>query len=386
MRKSNISRKIKYLLILISVLAAGVCGWQAYVYFIPPPKGEQCKQNSEQVDSSAQLIPEETSGAPTPSTSERSPQPSPAATPSPSLVYTRSGFGLADTADANLWAKRLGAGWYVDWAVQPVSSKNKPTHWQMVRLKPGCIYPSNQYIRWTARRYPGNIWVIGNEPDVALQDNLTPEEYAQDYHELYMLIKNADRTASIAVGGVAEGTPLRLEYLDRVLAYYHNTYNTSLPADWWTLHGYVLPEKRGSWGVGIPPGLSENEGELYAIEDHGRLDLFEQQIIRFRTWMAKNGYRDSPLAITEFGLLLPETFGYSQYSASKYLPASIKWLDSASDDQTGYPKDGNRLVQQWAWFSLSDPNFPNADLASLSTDSLTLIGQAYRDYNQIAGQ
>jgi hypothetical protein len=256
----------------------------------------------------------------------------------------------------------------------------------MVRLKPGCIYPSKKYIRWAARRYPGNVWVIGNEPDVALQDNLTPEEYAQDYHELYILIKQADKSASLAVAGVAEGTPLRLEYLDRVLLYYKNNYGGLLPADWWTVHGYVLPEKRGSWGVGIPPGISDDQGKLYTVEDHGNLDLFKEQIINFRTWMAANGYRETPLALTEFGILIPESFGYSQYWVSKYLTATITWLDSARNDESGISKDDNRLVQRWAWFSLSDPTYPNSSLAILNADSLTLTGQAYREFNMTVGQ
>ncbi len=388
MHRPNLFGKIKRIILAVIVLAAGIGTWQAILFFVPPPKGEQCQTAAESTDKSAQLIPEETSSTPAPSVnnSEATQQPTPASTLSPVRLYSRSGFGLAASANANLWADRLGAGWYLDWNVQPIGRKNIPNHWQMVRLKPGCIYPSREYIRWAARRYPGNVWVIGNEPDVALQDNLTPEEYAQDYHELYTLIKMADRTASIAVGGVAQATPLRLEYLDRVLAYYKKSYGSTLPADWWTLHGYVLPEKRGSWGVGIPPGLSEDEGELYAVEEHGSLDLFKQHISDFRTWMAKNGYRETPLAITEFGLLLPEKYGYSQYAAAKYLTVSIKWLDSAKDDKIGLPNDGNRLVQQWAWFSLSDPYFSNSDLALLNSDSLTLVGQAYREYNLVAGQ
>jgi hypothetical protein len=390
MHRLNLSSRIKWILFAVIVLAAGIGIWQAILYFVPPPKGEQCQAAAETANESAQLIPAETSASPTPAPSanitEATEQATPAAALSPLLQYSRSGFGLADSANASLWAGQLGASWYLDWDVQPISSKNTPNHWQMVRLKPGCIYPSNEYIKWAARRYPGNVWVIGNEPDVALQDNLTPEEYAQDYHKLYTLIKTADRTASIAVGGVAQATPLRLEYLDRVLAYYKKTYGSSLPADWWTLHSYVLPEKRGSWGVGIPPGLTEDEGELYAIEEHGRLDLFKQHIADFRTWMAKNGYRETPLAVTEFGLLLPEIYGYSQFSAAKYLTATVKWLDSAKDTQIGLPNDSNRLVQKWAWFSLSDPYFSNSDLVFLNSDSLTLIGQAYREYNQIAGQ
>jgi hypothetical protein len=356
------------------LLGVGFSVQQLLDYFVPPPKGEQCRLLGLQEESHAQLIPEGTNST---STSDFEA----VSTPSALKVYDRAGFGLSSSADPIIWAERLGTSWYLDWDVQPISSKQMPAHWQMVRLKPGCIYPSIEYIRWAARRFPGNVWVIGNEPDVIWQDNLTPKEYAQDYHELYTLIKQADHTASIAVAGVAQATPLRLQYLDRVLLFYGNNYGEPMPVDWWTLHGYVLPEKRGSWGVGIPPGLSDEEGELYTIEDHGNINLFKANIENFRIWMTKNGYGDKPLAITEFGILIPESFGYSQYWISKYAIASITWLETAKNDQIGLPGDENRLVQRWAWFSLSDPNYPNSNLANLDTGELTLIGEAYQDFN-----
>ena len=383
MRGKKLSGKVKLFFALLFILAAGVFTWQAVLFLIPPSKGEQCQLNTEPgLPAPAPLIPEGQN--PTPSSNP--PQATPQATPSQARIYNRSGFGLAASAEPLAWSAQLGTGWYVDWDVQPLSRNHEPNHWQTVRLKPGCIYPSEEYIRWAARRYSGNVWVIGNEPDVALQDDLTPEEYAQDYHELYSLIKGADRTAAVAVAGVAQATPLRLEYLDRVLLYYKNNYGGLMPVDWWTLHGYVLQEKRGSWGVGIPPGLPEEQGQLYTTADHGSLAIFISQIVNFRTWMAENGYRDAPLALTEFGILLPESFGYSQYWVSKYLSASVAWLDSATNEQTGFAKDGNRLVQRWAWFSLSDPSFASSNLANLGAGRLTIIGQAYRDFNNSAGQ
>ncbi len=78
----------------------------------------------------------------------------------------------------------------------------------MVRLSTGCISPSLDFIRWVALRYPGNVWIIGNEPDVIWQDSITPEEYARDYQLLYQLIKSSDPTARIAVAGRCPGYPV----------------------------------------------------------------------------------------------------------------------------------------------------------------------------------
>ncbi len=67
-------------------------------------------------------------------------------------------------------------------------------------------------------------WLIGNEMDrvdfgsdyCSRQDEILPELYAQAYHEIYYAIKSADQTAQVAIGGMAEFTPLRSQYLERV--------------------------------------------------------------------------------------------------------------------------------------------------------------------------
>jgi len=305
--------------------------------------------------------------------------------PNPNWVkpYPRAGFGLSTSTDAENWAHQLGADWYLDWSVGSRYPVQFPEFWQMVRLSPNfVIKPDPEKIRSLARGYPGSVWIIGNEPDNIWQDNLTPEEYAHTYHQLYTLIKAADPSAKIAVGGVSQGTPLRLEYLNRVLKEYQSAFNQKLPVDWWTLHGYVLREERGSWGVDIPPGLSENQGKLYEVSDHGSLVLFEEQIKAFRSWMKVHGYQSVPLALTEFGILMPAAYGYSPEMISQYLKDTFSWLDTAVDTGTGYPADQFHLVQRWAWFSLADKTFPTSDLLDVKTGRLTQIGQAYRSYTR----
>ena len=50
---------------------------------------------------------------------------------------------------------------------------------------------------------------------------------------------------------------------------------------------------------------------------------------------------------------------------------------SYEDEDLGYPEDGFKLVQKFAWFSLSDPYFPVSDLADLQSNSLTNVGKAF---------
>jgi hypothetical protein len=298
----------------------------------------------------------------------------------PNQLSFRAGFGLAATAQPEYWAEQLHAGWFLDWAVKPRPAEQLPEHWQTVRLKPGCVYPSQEYLRWAALSYPGNVWIIGNEPDVIWQDDVTPEEYAVVYHDLYQAIKSTDPTAQIATGAISQATPLRLEYLDRVLKTYRQQYDQPMPVDWWTVHGYVLREELNSWGVGIPPGFTVTQGELREVDDHGRLDLFEKQLTDFRRWMAENGYRNKPLALTEFGILMPADYGFPVEMVAAYMQESFAWLQETSDENSGDPNDENRLVQRWAWFSLADALYPGPDLANLGAGTLTPLGEAFRDY------
>jgi hypothetical protein len=298
------------------------------------------------------------------------------------LSYEKAGFGLSTRADAARWARQLGAGWFVDWDTRPWPANRRLQFWQMVRTREDGISPDLDEILRLARQYRGQVWIIGNEPDNIWQDNIQAEAYAEQYHELYQAIKTVDPGAKLAIGGVSQPSELRLRYLDRVLAHYQTTYSEKLPVDWWTIHAYVLREERSSWGADIPPGFADSEGLILEPEDHGDLTLFKDQLIRFRVWMKDNGYQNVPLAVTEFGILLPVDFGYTQEITAQYLTDTFEWLDTAIDVDTGYSADSYHLVQRWAWFSLADDLYPVADLADLNSDRLTPAGSAFQAFVQ----
>jgi hypothetical protein len=298
----------------------------------------------------------------------------------------RAGFSISSFTDPAYWAEMLGSSWYLDWSMQGEMPANSPEHWQMVRVHEDCISPSLQAIQSTASSYPGRVWIIGNEPDVIWQDDVTASSYAVFYHELYQLIKSSDPTAQVAVGGISQATPLRLQYLDQVLQAYRELYGQPMQADWWTVHGYVLREERDSWGVEIPPGMDVTQGELYEVSDHGRLDLFENQLVAFRQWMKVNGYQDTPLALTEFGILMPNSYGFPPEMIADYLEQTFGWLYQAKNISTGFPTDDYHLVQKWAWFSISDSNYPSSNLGDISSGGLTLVGERYRSVVSEKGQ
>jgi hypothetical protein len=344
-----------------------------------PPRGSYCGGSA-----SGDILVPPTS---TPPAGTQIETPQPLITPLPSGQYdltglsTRAGFGMVPFGSApEPWAAVLKAGWYVNWNVEKRFPSQLPELWQTIRVHQNCIYPSMEYIQWVEINYPGSVWIVGNEPDVIWQDNTLPEDYAHIYHDAYTAIKQADPTARVAVGAISQGTPLRLAYLDRVLAEYQKKYNQKMPADWWTVHGYVLREQHKSWGVEIPPGFTEDHGMLWEISDHSRLDLFKQDLVAFRQWMANNGYRNTPLALTEFGILMPPEYGFPIDQVSQYMQDTFHWLQTAQDSAIGDPKDNNLLIQRWAWFALDCIDYPSPNLEDIQTGELTLLGTTFRDY------
>jgi hypothetical protein len=238
---------------------------------------------------------------------------------------------------------------------------------------------------------PGSLWMIGNEPECIHQGPSTPEQYADVYHRLYTFIKGSDPTAQIAIGGVVQPTPLRLEWLDRVLNHYQSRYGQPMPVDVWNIHNMILPEVRGGWGCEIPHGLSADSGRLYTVDDNDNIDYFVEQIVDFRTWMRDQGQRDKPLIISEYGVLMPEEYGFPPERVNAFMNASFDYLLSAKDEQIGYPADENRLVQRWLWYSLNDQSWNPKTSAGFNgalfdyryptyPGALTAFGHNFRQY------
>lgn len=322
---------------------------------------------------------------PTPPLDAPSPSAPPAATAAlpekPPQGRERFGVGVPVGPITDYPVERLGIGWYLNWQV--VVDPPRPgdvEFWQTVRVSEEEFRPDAATIRVAARANPGSVWLVGNEPDVAWQDGVTPERYAEAYHDLYVLLKGTDPTARVAIGGVSQPTPLRLAYLERVLAAYRERYGVSMPVDLWNVHGFVLREERGSWGVGIPPGLEWEAGLLYEIQDHDDLGAFQEGIWRFRRWMAQQGEREKPLAVTEYGVLMPAAYGFDAERVRRFLYGTWDFFLTAADGEVGYPEDGGRLVQWWCWYSLADTVYPTGNLVDPQTKALTPLGSAWAAY------
>ncbi len=294
-------------------------------------------------------------------------------------------------------------GWFVDWGSgsDPIPDFGLE-YVPMVRVKQvkvdrngkptsvacaGCAYanpptysttPPLTQIPSLVASHPGRTWVVGNEIDRrdwgtapcsnCSQDEITPELYAQVYHDVYTAIKGADPTVQVAIGGVIEATPLRLTYIQRIWDRYDQLYGggqaNTMPVDVWNVHAYVLPEIPNHWGAEIPAGLSDSVGTTYGGNDTARIlanrdfSYVIGQIRNMRAWMQQHGQRNKPLYIVEYGISMPDDILPGQFTpdqvANSFMYPSFNYFLNATDADLGYPADGNRLVQRWNWYSLDD--------------------------------
>ena len=295
-------------------------------------------------------------------------------------------FGIGgDTQPFSVTA--LNIGWSMDWNARLNAPRpNGAEYVQVVTIKPatgGYVFtPPTSTLYAIQDQNPGATWLIGNEPDSPWQNNLRPETYARAYHQLYYLLKQHDSSARVAAGNIVQPTPLRMQYLDRVLQAYRQTYNESLPADLWSIHSYILREIDPAdpeaapfgplevWGAYIPPGMTVTRGVLYTYSQQYDLTIFRQRLLNFRTWMRDRGYQDTPLYITEYGTLFPyvpyitppnyqDEYGsdMDEARAAAFMTGTFSVLRQLTDVNVGYAADGNHLVQRWLWYGVSDASY-----------------------------
>ena len=271
----------------------------------------------------------------------------------------------------------LRAGWYIDYgATSTPIFPNGAQYTPVIILRetsPGnyTSIPSGAALDAAIAANPGADWIIGNEPDrIEIQDDMLPDSYAHAYHDLYDTIKSQDPTARIFAGAIVQPTDLRLQYLDLVLQAYVSRYGDAMPVDGWAIHNFILNERSCKhyqdpnlcWGADIPPGIDAIDGLVIEntrddLQKTIDINLFKQQIERFRRWMFARGYTNKPLYLSEYGILMPEDYGFPVDKVNAYMNDSFNYLLTKTDPQLGYFPDGNRLVQRFSWYSTIDINF-----------------------------
>ena len=196
-------------------------------------------------------------------------------------------------------------------------------------------------------------------------------------------------------------TPIRLQWLDRCLLYYQQTHGETMPIDVWNIHMQILQEHECSWGCGVPYGFQSGDyenptiGRPYTILDNCSVEIFQELITEFCTWLDDKGERDKPVIITEYGVLMP-----SEYLGSgdpdnveerrenggimvvDFMQGTFEYMLHTTHPELGWAAVGGRLIQRWAWFSLNVPlTSYNGWLYNWqdTPPHLTVFGETYRD-------
>lgn len=263
-------------------------------------------------------------------------------------------------------------------------------------------------IRNIARANPGSVWFIGNEMDrydwgdpskgipSGGQDEMLPELYARAYHEIYTVIKAADPTAKVAIGGIIQATPARLQYLTKMWNEYKRLYGKDMPVDVWNVHNFIFKERCDDFGADVPPGYTQCHGTVYYDGDHDNMQIFDQQIRAFRQWMKDRGQQQKPLYVSEYGIVYshscsgtvaqcggaPYDYG-NQEVVTRFMLNTFDYFMNTKDCTLGYAADECRLVQRWAWYSLDDTQgYYNefSALFNMTTKQKTALGEAFQAY------
>jgi hypothetical protein len=227
----------------------------------------------------------------------RLPVNAPAATPPPTVIDLADRFGVASTAslDENtalaLYTSQLNVRWYFDYA-DPRTARS-PNRLRLVRVGEGAPtpIPAAELAR-AAARWPGGVWQIGNEPNVPGQDKISPADYAVRYAEYYNAIKIADPTARLLAGGILAwdftctgcvgDVQTGHEFTQQFVQAYQARFGTPPPMDGFAMHAYLI-----DWD-NLPMADA---------------DKMIQQISGARDWLDANGYRETPIWVTEVGVI-----------------------------------------------------------------------------------
>lgn len=346
--------------------------------------------------------------------------------------FSNCRYGTSDLSRRqNAWLTTLGVGWHLNFGARPWGRIDGIEYAHVIRVqqnKDGCTYLdgyttspalTNGGLGALVAAYPGALWIVGNEPDRGpnlddpanpdcrnrIQDDTHPEWYAQGYHDVYHFIKQRDPSAQVAIAGLVEVTPGRLQYLDKVWETYLEKYHTTIPVDVWNMHIYILPEAHpdgtpngiANVALGTDPALAIREGnddpalcpdpQVYCWAEHDDLDVFAEQVVAMRSWMKRHGQQHKPLILSEYSILYPDWLRdeYGNYFTTEriaqFMTKTIDYLGSAIDPALGYPADEFRLVQQILWFSINVSPRSVGSPSNLVDDSLTnltVLGQLYK--------
>ncbi len=196
------------------------------------------------------------------------------------------------------------------------------------------------------------MFVLGNEPGYRPNnDPRTPQQIVEDARLVRDIFERNHLGHRLALGGIS--TPdnafttraygsTALEFFEAIL---EEARRCDVTFDAFVIHPYPASGISGLADL-------ENDFESTALAQDSI-----SQIRAFRSIMLRYGQRDKDLIVGEVGLPSPiRPLGSELVGA--YADEIMTWCLTATDEELGNPRDGNRLVQRFTWFLLAVPTEP----------------------------
>lgn len=217
----------------------------------------------------------------------------PTAAAQPPDLRSRYGVGIGTDVDPRQ-VTQLGLEWY--FAGSPTTTPS-PAGTRAVYILPVNPPLPEAEVRALIAQVPGAAWLVGNEPNIVPEFNIsaphsaTPEGYA-DALAFYASTIKANDPAALLIGPnvlnwnvtcvACPGFPSGQEWTEQMRAAYQSRYNAEPPLDVWSLHPYDL-----NW-THLPMGDAQLQiGQIQAMRD----------------WLTTvPALADRPMWVTEIGL------------------------------------------------------------------------------------
>jgi hypothetical protein len=301
----------------------------------------------------------------------------------------RSRYGVGGSGEQ---AQRLGLAWFYG-GYAPSVTAQPPEGTQATYLLPVSPALDAAQLATLVRAHPGNVWLIGNEPNVPPEANIAPTAsaapaaYADALAWYAATIKSLDPSARLAGPNVINweftclgcpGYQPGREWTEQMRAVYLERYGAEPPFDVWGLHAYDL-----DW-ENLPNGNAQRQID---------------QILGLRGWLdAIPSLAGAPIWLTEVGI----HWGYTGFEiregnvyptgvfdeahVERYMRTLFGWLNEHAEALRverwflwyTYFDRPQQALTTWAGISLLDGPGPEA--------SVTRLGQVYQELAGITAE
>ena len=271
---------------------------------------------------------------------------------------------------------RTGARSFLDYTAD--LSGAPPGAEMVAMVRPGNEPPAAE-LRARAARHPGAAWVIGNEPNTSLQDNLGPRAYAAFFDRVVTAIRAGDPSARIVAPntlnfdfrcrGCAGDDLTGREWIDGFRAAYRELRGGEPPIDIWGIHAYEI-----DW---LEPPMTD-------------VSVMQAQLENLRAYLdAIPQHRGRPIWLTEFAII----WGYDDWRFTegpegellvapagrfrvdlieRFLVEALDWLETR----------GRQLGVE-RWFVFADHGVPDPIFTTFAGISLLEAPDARSDLSRL---